>query len=92
MEIYKEFWMQLYRRGDSYYWEISTNEYRTAKVWQINAEKNSLEQALVYVYKDIQEDLENWDSLTNEMKGYYLEKFPEDVMPILITKYFIKVV
>lgn len=84
---YKEFWVNLYRKADLFYWEISTNEFRTAKVWRINAVKYSLDGALELAYKDIQEDLENWDNLVHEMQGYYLEKFPGIVMPILMNKY-----
>lgn len=92
MRRYKEFWVNTYFRTDTFYWEISTNEFRTSRVWQINAEKCSLEQAVEYVYKDIQEDLKNWDKLSNEMQGYYLERFPGAVIPILIEKYFNKIV
>lgn len=88
---YKEFWINLYRRTDTFYWEISTSELRVGKKWVLNAKNYSLDQAIEEVYKHIQEDLKNWDDLTNEMQGYYLEKFPKSVMPILIKKYLTKV-
>lgn len=85
---YKEFWVKQGRKDNDLFWIVSTKEFMTtAKVWHLNAYKLSLNQAIEYVYKDIQEDLKNWDKLSNEMQGYYLEKFPDAVMPILIKRY-----